>query len=69
MANRLHAFKHRDVMRVVKAARAAGVEVGQVTVNPATGAIPVGPAPLGANSIANSWDEVLTGAADEKRPA
>jgi hypothetical protein len=45
MANRLHAFKHRNVMRVVKAARAAGVEVGQVTVNPTTGAITVGPAP------------------------
>jgi hypothetical protein len=71
MANRLHAFKHRDVMRVVKAARAAGVEVDQVTVNPTTGAITVGPAPLGsgANSIANPWDEVLTDAADEKRPA
>jgi hypothetical protein len=71
MANRLHAFKLSDVMRVVKAARAAGVDVDQVTVYPKTGAITVGPAQLGggANGVANPWDEVLTNAADEKRPA
>ena len=44
MANKVHAFKHRDVVRVVKAARAAGVEVDQITVDPHSGAITVGPA-------------------------
>jgi hypothetical protein len=33
MANQPHAFKHRDVVRIVKAARAAGVDVNQVTVD------------------------------------
>ena len=70
MANRVHAFKDRDIRRVVKAARAVGVDVGQVTVNAVTGAITVGPAPGdGASGIANPWDEVLTNATDEKRSA
>jgi hypothetical protein len=63
MANRVHTFKHRDVMRVVKAARAAGVEVGQVTVNPTTGAITVGPAPK--DSGANPLDQWIESRADQ----
>jgi hypothetical protein len=64
MANRVHTFKHRDVMRVVKAARAAGVEVGQVTVNPTTGAITVGPAPKD-NGAANPLDKWIESRADQ----
>jgi hypothetical protein len=63
MANRVHKFKHRDVTRIVKAARAAGVNVDQVTVDPRSGVITVGPARLPANSPVanpNEWDEALT---------
>ena len=35
MVNQPHAFKHRDVVRAVKAARAAGIDASQVTVDPA----------------------------------
>ena len=42
MVNRSHAFKDRDVKRLVKAARAAGVDVETVTVDPHTGKITVG---------------------------
>jgi hypothetical protein len=67
LANQPHAFKHRDVVRAIKAARAAGVNVGQVTVDPHTGKITMGPA-QGANSTGiNVWDEVLD-AQDPKRP-
>jgi hypothetical protein len=59
MVNRLHAFNHRDIVRVVKAARAAGVNVDQVTVDPHTGVITVGPAQRGEPSDSgNPWDEV-----------
>ena len=44
MVNQSHAFKHRDVVRAVKAAKAAGIDASQVTVDPRTGAITVGPA-------------------------
>lgn len=69
MANQPHAFKHRDVVRVVKAARAAGVNVDQVTVDPHTGAITASAAVLasGDPTARNPWDEVLTNAADQKR--
>jgi hypothetical protein len=43
LVNQPHAFKHRDVVRIVKAARAAGVDVEQVTVDARTGTITVGP--------------------------
>jgi hypothetical protein len=65
MINRLHAFKHRDVVRVVKAARAAGVAVDQVTVDPRTGAITAAQNAKGPGAK-NAWDEVLD-AEDEKR--
>ena len=41
MVNQPHVFKHRDVTRLVKAARAAGIDANQVTVDPRTGAITV----------------------------
>jgi hypothetical protein len=69
VVNRPHAFKHRDVVRIVKAARAAGVNVDQVTVDPHTGKITVA---QGENAPAtpNAWDEVLsTDAEDAKRSA
>ena len=69
MANQVHKFKHRDVVRAVKAVRAAGVDVDQVTIDPHTGEITVG-ARLPANDAANNpWDEVLVDAEDAKRPA
>ena len=63
MANQLHKFKHRDVVRVVKAARAAGVAVDQVTVDPHTGAITVASS---AQSLpGNALDQWMTGRADQ----
>jgi hypothetical protein len=41
LPNRPHAFNHRDVVRVVKAARAAGVDVKAVAVDPHSGMITV----------------------------
>lgn len=41
MANMLHKFKDRDVRRVIKAARSAGLEPTGVEVNPVTGSIKV----------------------------
>ncbi len=64
MVNQPHAFKHRDVVRAVKAAKAAAIDASQVTVDPRTGAITVGPA-LGATGLrdvrhptTNEWDDV-----------
>jgi hypothetical protein len=45
MVNQPHVFKHRDIVRAVKAARAAGIDASQVKVDPHTGEITVGPAP------------------------
>jgi hypothetical protein len=67
MANQPHAFKHRDVVRIVKAARAAGVDVKAVTVDLHAGKITVA---QGVNDpgTMNTWDEVLsTDAEDAKR--
>jgi hypothetical protein len=58
-------FKHRDVVRIVKAAQAAGISVDRITVDPHTGEITVGAA-AGAAATRNSWDEVLN-AADQDR--
>ena len=55
MANRPHAFKHRDVVRIVKAASAAGVTVGQVTVDPRSGAVTVGPAQGVSGNDLDQW--------------
>jgi hypothetical protein len=41
MANQPHQFKQRDVERVIRAARAGGIDVDSVTVNPRTGEITV----------------------------
>jgi hypothetical protein len=66
MANQLHKFKHRDVVRVVKAARAAGVAVDQVTVDPHTGAITVATSAQAAQPLpGNALDQWMTGRADQ----
>jgi hypothetical protein len=69
MVNQVHAFRHRDVVRVVKAARAAGVAVEQVTVNPHSGAITAGPAQGVVDGLGqpNSWDEVLIRDAEDTK--
>jgi hypothetical protein len=41
MTNETHKFKHRDVVRVIKAALAAGINIDRVTVDPHTGEITV----------------------------
>jgi hypothetical protein len=41
MANATHAFKDRDVKRVIKASRAAGLDPASVEVDPTTGKITV----------------------------
>jgi hypothetical protein len=41
MANMLHKFKDRDVQRVIKAARSAGLDPVAVEVDPKTGRIKV----------------------------
>ena len=64
MTNRVHAFKDRDIRRVVKAARAAGVDVSQVAVDPTTGVITVGPAPKD-NGAANPLDKWIESRADQ----
>jgi hypothetical protein len=77
--NMPHAFKDRDVQRLIKAARAAGLDPGSVTVDLKTRRITVHgkaahagavDAPAEDNAASNPWDEVLTNnAADEKRLA
>jgi hypothetical protein len=60
-------FRERELRRAVRAARDAGAE--SVEVDPETGTIRV---IIGKSEIPNStnpWDEVLTDAADKKRPA
>lgn len=39
MVNAIHKFRDRDIKRVIKASRAAGIEVDAVEVDPRTGRI------------------------------
>jgi hypothetical protein len=66
-----HAFKNRDVQRLIKAARSAGIAPGSVTIDLKGGIITVHGKADGSDSapISNPWDEVLTNAADSKRPS
>jgi len=62
-------FNQREVTRAVRALRLAGESVDRVEINPRSGKISLvlgKPAEASGN---NSWDEVLTDAADEKRIA
>lgn len=61
------AFKQGNVTRAVRAAQAAGIEVGSITVNSVTGKIMITAATSGAAVNAppngadkNEWDVVLT---------
>ena len=68
MANMLHKFKDRDVQRVIKAARSAGLDPAAVEVDPHTGRIKVHSRVVTepVDSI-NPWDR--SHAANKKRPA
>ena len=75
MANMLHKFKDRDVQRVIKAARSAGLDPAAVEVDPHSGRIKVhtreASEPVASG---NPWDRVkdkkqLADAADKKRTA
>jgi hypothetical protein len=59
VANMPHKFKDRDVRRVIKAARAAGIDVARVEVNPHTGQIAAIARQPGESAAANPWDEEL----------
>jgi hypothetical protein len=68
MPNMRHAFKDRDIRRLVKAARSAGLEPISVEVDVKAGKIRVtgnATAPA-ASGDTNPWDEALHGS-DEKR--
>jgi hypothetical protein len=71
-AQRAKPFRRADVIRLIKAAREAGLDINAVSVNPATGGIAV-IARKGANNndigTSNSWDEVLNCASDKDWPA
>ena len=69
VANAVHKFKDRDVQRVIKAARSAGLDPVAVEVDPKTGRIRVISSKAAVASNGNSWDEVLNNAANEKRPS
>jgi beta-phosphoglucomutase-like phosphatase (HAD superfamily) len=58
LSNQPHKFKDRDIKRVVKAARAAGMDVVRVEVNPNTGQI-AAVARQPGEEVANPWDEEL----------
>ena len=61
MPNMRHAFKDRDVQRLIKAARSAGLNPGSVTIDLKGGIITVHGKANGPDSapISNPWDEVL----------
>jgi uncharacterized LabA/DUF88 family protein len=54
-----HKFKDRDIKRVVKAARAAGIDVARVEVNPRTGAIAAIARQADESAAANPWLDEL----------
>jgi hypothetical protein len=57
----LHKFKDRDVQRVIKAARSAGLDPGAVEVDPHTGRIKVHSRAL-TEPMANPWDLAIVDA-------
>lgn len=58
MTNRPHKFLDRDVRRVIKAARAAGLDPAAVEVDPNTGKIKVHTREASETST-NPWDKAL----------
>jgi hypothetical protein len=70
VANQPHKVKHRDVVRVVKAARAAGIDVARVEVNPHTGQIAaVARQPGEATDSGNDLDHWLATREKDAHPA
>lgn len=65
------AFKQRDVMRLLRAARAAGFEVARLEVakDGSIAMVPGNSGEGGDGEASNPWDEVLPDAADKKRTA
>jgi hypothetical protein len=59
-------FKQSDVVRLLKAVRAAGIEA-RVEVDPASGKLTVTSVREVETSTPNAWDEVLKNATDKKR--
>jgi hypothetical protein len=74
MANQIHKFRDRDVQRLIKAARSAGLDPGCVEVDPHTGRIKVHTREASETGV-NPWDRPATDkkqlphAADKKRTA
>jgi hypothetical protein len=69
MANKPQKMKMREIRRAVTGVRSAGVDVGAVKVDPATGVVTVIVGKPGApDTSANPWDHV-NHAADEERTA
>jgi hypothetical protein len=72
MANMLHKFKDRDVQRVIKAARSAGLDPAAVEVDPHTGRIKVHSRIEPVDS-ANPWDKAVADVspkpAERRKPA
>jgi len=64
-------FRKLDLVRVIKAAEAAGVPNPRIEVDRAgTISIAAGePTAKNDTATSNPWDKVLTNAADQKRPA
>jgi hypothetical protein len=56
MSNRPQKMKIRDIRRIISATRSAGVDIGSVKVDPATGEVTITAGKPGA-SVGNPWDE------------
>jgi hypothetical protein len=70
MANMLHKFKDRDVQRLIKAARSAGLDPAAIEVDPHTGRIKVhSRAVLEPVERTNPWDQVVPKPAERRKPA
>jgi hypothetical protein len=62
-------FKKRDVKSALEASRDAGLSVARVEINRDGTIVIVAGKPDTNATDGNPWDEVLTNAADEKRPS
>jgi hypothetical protein len=65
------AFKQRDVVRLLRATRAAGFEVARLEIakDGSIAMVPGDASESGKGEASNPWDEVLSDAADKKRTA
>jgi hypothetical protein len=65
MANQVHKFKDRDIQRVIKAVRSAGLDPAVVEVDPHTGKITVFGGKAAAAKQANELDQWMSQHADD----